>query len=165
MKTHDRAPVDATPDQVWPFVADPDRIPLWNPKLVSIDHRGAGPVSTGDRFTAAYRMSPDKAPVKSSVRVLRAEAPRLVEYEHVVDDPRQRMTVVETYRIASRGDRTWVHQSVDLSAALPWWIKPLVWWLARFGKPVGRTTMEELAHVVQTGGTPRRRLPSAPESS
>lgn len=162
MKTHDRAPVCATPEAVWPYVADPGLIPLWNPKLVAIDHRGGGLVAAGDQFTATYQLSGRET--KSEVRVLSADAPYAVDYEHRIDGPNGTISVVESYRIEPKGDAAWVRQTVDLGQALPWWIKPLFWFIDRFGKPVGRSTMQELAHVVETDQAASRRLPSTDES-
>lgn len=99
MKLHDQIRVAARPEAIWPYLANPELIPRWNPKLVAVEHRGHGEVVTGDRFTARYRLRSNREGVRCEVLVRYADPPSAVGYEHTVDQDRRRCRVTESYRL------------------------------------------------------------------
>ena len=64
MKSVTRVRVEAPPERVWPWVAHPDGVMRWNPKLV--EHAAPPPdrIRSGSRYRVTYRMRPEKDPVE-----------------------------------------------------------------------------------------------------
>ena len=54
MTLKERIGIDASPRQIWPLLADPLRMAEWNPKLVRVNRRNAGPLRIGERFKAVF---------------------------------------------------------------------------------------------------------------
>lgn len=157
MKLRDSAPVRAAPEQVWPYVADPALIPFWNPKLVEIDRQAEGPVTQGEAFSAGYRLHPKKPrkgsrkPELHEVEVTRCQPPCLVEYTHRMTHRGKPLQTSETYRVEPSGGGSRVYQEIHIGwGAVPWWAAPLIWFISWFGKPVGETTMQALAQLVES---------------
>lgn len=55
-----------------------------------------------------------------------------------------------TYELEDLGRTTKVTEDIDISgASIPLILKPLIWFITRFGKPSGETTLMRLKRVVE----------------
>lgn len=145
----DRILIAARPDQVWPYVADPELMAGWNPKIVGIDREARGPVTIGERFWITYRMSKS---VKMRVIAVELAAPARLVLRHESDPARPDRYVLEEYTLAEIAEgQTRVKQRINWrnSGMAIWW-RPLIWLINTFGRPTGKRYLEELRDLVES---------------
>lgn len=144
----DRITIAATIDRVWPYVADPELMASWNPKLVGIDRERVGVALLGERFQFTYRMSGKSLPMQ--VTVVELQAPVHLLLQHVQDPARPDRFVLEEYHLAERDGKTTLRQRIHYAkAGLPLWLRPLIWLINTFGRPTGKRYLEELRDLVE----------------
>src|SRR4051812_16732911 len=133
--------ISARPEDVWPLIADPQRLGGWNVKLVSVKRAAVGPVQLGERFEAVYQMSGKRRAV--STEVVRCQPPLALTLRHrIAEEPPERF-VDESYDLFTVGTVTRVQQSVDFSqAGLPLWARAIMWFVSTFGHPDGEGILE-----------------------
>ena len=140
--------IDAPPEQVWLFVADPVMESAWNPKIVAIDRDAEGPVHAGERFEMEFLMSGRGS--RCEAEAIQASPPSLLLYRYRMLDERHEGRVDIRYTLEPRGDGTLLVQSIDMSRmGIPWPVRALVWVVTRFGTPVGKPYLEELKSQVE----------------
>lgn len=140
--------ISARLDEVWPFVADPVGHVIWNEKVVDIRRDSDTTVQLGERFEMTYRMSGKDR--ESEVEVVVCDPPNEVHFRHQYRWKAQFHYAVEKYRLRQHGEQVKVTQEIDMSeSGIPWFFRVLIWFLSRFGKPVGQTNMERLKEAVE----------------
>ena len=144
----DRITIAASIDQVWRYVADPELMALWNPNLVGIDRERVGLALLGERFQFTYRMSGKSLPMQ--VTVVELQAPVHLLLQHVQDPARPDRFVQEEYHLDERDGKTTLRQRIHYGkAGLPFWLRPLVWFINTFGRPTGKRYLEELRDLIE----------------
>lgn len=185
LRLRQSAIADAPPEAIWPFLADPQALTRWHPKLVAVERSAQGTVTAGESFLAGFEqrpfvrrllLDPDESELTPAgpprrpaehkatvVTVKRVEPPLLVEYEHALQHNGLTRIATESYRLEPVENRTRITQVIDLSRAqLPWWAASLVWLIARGGRPVsGRSDLEPLIDEVAASRTSDRPAASA----
>jgi len=146
----DRILIAARADQVWTYVADPELMAGWNPKIVGVDREARGPVTVGERYWMTYRMSGKSE--KLRITVTKFAAPTRLQLRHERDPARPDHYVLEEYLLDEQGDgKTRVTQRINLRrAGLPLWVRPLLWFVHTFGRPTGKRYLEELRDLVES---------------
>lgn len=151
--------IDAPAEDVWPWVADPVRILRWNPKMVSVERGGKGPVSLGEPYGVVYEMGGRRSELMAEV--IRCESPRDITAGLHPAEVATRFhpsgggpgVYVEVFRLEARGDHTFVSHFVDLQqAGLPRLARVLFFVLQRIGKPVGQPYLARLKELVEARG-------------
>lgn len=146
MKIEEEIDIPASPSDVWPFVAIPSRLAEWNSKITAVERKSERPVFLGERFTMTFTMSGrSRSPV---VEVTACEpASRLVlRYEMAAGEHAE-----ETFTLSSSGSMTHVQHLITFtSAGIPWILKPIVWLLLRFGRPVEESYLSRLRQCVES---------------
>ncbi len=138
-------------EEVWPLIADPQRMAAWSEKLVSVSRRDVGPVRLGEQFETVYQMSGKRR--EATTEVVRCQPPLALTLRHrMVGEPSERF-VDESYDLFADGNATRVEQGVDFShAGLPLWARAIMWFISTFGRPSGEGTLEPLKRACETGG-------------
>jgi|SRR4051794_5367542 carbon monoxide dehydrogenase subunit G len=150
MKVCESIDIDATPEQIWPFIADPQQMAAWHVKLVSVSRSGKGPVYLGDRFETIYEMSGRRR--QATAEIVYCQPPTGLTLRHRIAEMGSEHFVDETYELTSRGGSTRVAQSVDFSnAGFPLWARGLMWFISRFGYSVGEGILEPLKRACEKG--------------
>ncbi|MBX3413451.1 MAG: SRPBCC family protein [Pirellulales bacterium] len=146
----DRIQIAARPDQVWPYVADPELMAGWNPKIVGVDREARGLLTIGERFWITYRMT--RQSERFRVTVVELAVPSRLVLRHEGDPARPDRFVLEEYRLDEvQGGTTRVKQQLHLrNAGLPLWLRPLLWLLHTFGRPTDKRYLEELRDLVES---------------
>ncbi len=143
-----RITIDAPPERVWMFVADPVMESAWNPKIVAIDRDAEGPVRTGERFEMEFVMSGTGS--RCEAEALEASPPGLLVYRYRMLDERLEGSVDIRYTLEPKGDGTRLVQSIDMRGmGISWPVRALIWFVTRFGTPVGKPYLEELKGQVE----------------
>ena len=158
MKVHETIDIAARPEQVWPFLVDPQRMADWHAKLEEVRRSGAGPVYVGERFGTTYIMSKKKQNRQDSeAEVLRCEPWTTLVLRHRILEQGPNRYVEETFQLSPRaeGAETHVEHTVDFGrAGMPLWVRALMWFITRFGEPRGEGILEPLKSTCEVGRAP-----------
>lgn len=146
MKLYDKGMIDASPEEVWPYVSDPHLMSQWNEKLAAINRRKEGKVDRGEKYQIRYRMSGKET--DSEVTVMESTAPNRIGYQHQIHTKGKQYEAIEAYELKPVGEQTEFCQIIDISKAMLWWAKPLVWFLNRFGESQGKTNVERISDLL-----------------
>lgn len=144
MRLRERAEIDRPADHVWRFVVTPELFLQWNDKVVGMEARGT--FQQGQRFHTRYVMSGKQLQCWSKVTALEPE--RLLELQHgncsgkgVHGD----IKVIERITLEEKHGRTIMIKDVYmLNHGIPWFLVPLIWFVTRFGRPVGKDSVKEM---------------------
>ena len=144
----DSIKISASPEEVWPFVADPVGHAVWNEKIVDVRRESDQAVWLGERFGITFRMSGKDR--ESEAEVVVCEPPHEVHFRHQYRWKSQFRYVVEKYRLKQIGDQVEVTQEIDMTGTgIPWIFRALIWFISRFGKSEGQSNMEKLKEAVE----------------
>lgn len=148
MTLRERITIQAPPEAVWPWIADPVRVAEWNPKLVAIDRERAGPLRPGERFRDLFRLGGRDR--ESVCEVIDSREPsELVVRHRPVRWPEDRY-VDERCRLHAAGAGTRFTQEIDLShSGIARLLQLLMWVIHCTGMPVGKRHMESLKELVE----------------
>src|SRR5688500_13049691 len=111
MRLTSRVTIAAPPDRVWPFVADPELMSRWNPKLIATDRTRTGPVSRLERYTLIYRLS--GRPTEHEAEVIECSPPERLSIRLLQSTRRHPSAVsaVETYELRDVAGRHLTHSA------------------------------------------------------
>jgi uncharacterized protein YndB with AHSA1/START domain len=148
MKHHDSIDIAAPPETVWPLLADPQQMADWHEKLVAVRRSATGPVRLGDRFGTRYTLSGRENDAEAEV--IRCQPPAAITYRHHFSLKQCTGYVDESFDLEYDGEVTRVKQTLDFSkSGLPLWARGLMWFVSRFGKPVGPSLFEPLKQTAE----------------
>lgn len=121
--------------EVWRIVSEPGNMPAWNPKCVSCDNTGYGGV--GSTFNAAFEMRGRRTEARGEVVSLKHEAE--IRYRFEYEEAARIGSVDEVFIIKRKGiNRCILRHEVNFRrSTLPFWVKLLIGFIGRFGRPVG----------------------------
>lgn len=144
----ERTTIAALPAQIWPYLADPELMAGWNPKIVEVDRSARGPVCLGERYAMTYRMSGKSQ--QMCVAVVELQVNQRLVLRHEQDPARPDQYVLEEYHLAELAGKTHVTQRINLKhSGMPRWARPLFWLIHTFGRPTGKRYLEELRDLVE----------------
>ena len=148
MKLRSAVNIAVEASTVWPLVADPEWHAAWNAKVRDVLRTTRGVVALGERFEMIYALTRDEE--LSEVEVVELQPGERVAYRHRVDDGRRERVVIERYELKPRRDGVTLTQTIDMSGAgIPWWLRPLIWLIHRFGETRGVDPLEELKKLAE----------------
>lgn len=150
MTLRDQIDVDASPDAVWRWLADPASMTRWNPKCVRCDV-GAPGIHTGLRYKAAFRMSgPER---ETDCEVIACEPNKLLVTRFLMEQPKPGGYVDETFRLEARKDGTRIIHEVDFArSGLPLWLRVLMKFMDMVGRKTGESSLDGIRHLVEQTG-------------
>ena len=149
MQLKEKVTINASPGQVWPFIADPVLQAAWNTKIVSIDRPVDGPLKLGDRYNMIAKMSGKES--TSHAEAIDVLADKRLTIRHHVEDKGAVQVVTETYDLHAHQNSTRVTQIIDLSGTnLPWFVRPLIWLIMTFGKPTSEPQLITLKRLIES---------------
>lgn len=151
MHIRERTVINRPAAEVWPYIITPEVFQRWNEKVSSMEARGR--FQLGQRFVTHYTWKNKQIQCQSVA--LRIEEGRLLELRHsspIGKGLNHDLEVVEWVTLEDGGVRSVVTKDVYFRHHdLPWFLVPLVWFVTRFGKPVGKNRLKEMCE----GGSAR----------
>jgi uncharacterized protein YndB with AHSA1/START domain len=143
MKMTECIVIEAPPEQVWSWLADPALWARWNPKVKRVKRSRTGAVVAAEVFEADFALSGTATTGQVEVKVCEPFQ-RLALQQWVDVRGRARSLGVE-FALSVEGAETRLLQTTDFAdTGLPWPVKLLVGIINRFGRTVGRSHLEEL---------------------
>jgi hypothetical protein len=151
MRIRQRTVIDRPAAQVWRHVIRPESFRRWNEKISALD--AVGEFRVGQPFTTHYLWR--GRPLQCASIPVEIQAERVLELRHTaVVGPgvppnleiRQRIT------LQPRGARTAVTRLVSIeNDGMPWYLRALVWFVARLGAPTGPDPLKVLCEAEASG--------------
>ena len=140
--------INRSPEYVWPFIEDPERMKAWNPRIVDFEELGWGARGVGFRYNVRYRKGEgvlDAFVEIDSYRVQEEYAFRLSGgqlpaggYARVI------------FELRGCNEGTHVKRTIDLThARLPRVLRIVVGLAGRVGAPAGKEGLARLKKVVE----------------
>lgn len=121
----------------------------WNPKVVSVERQSERPLCLAERFAMTSMMSGKTR--RACVEVTACEAPSILTFRYEMADGPRAGFVEETFTLKPSGSTTCVRQTITLgSGIIPWFFRPVVWFVHRFGRPVEEPHLSRLRRLVET---------------
>lgn len=148
MKIIERVVIQAPPEQVWLWLADPALWARWNPKVKRIKRSRTGAMAVGEVFEAEFALSHNATTGQVEVKVF--EPFQRLVLQHWVDVRGRARSLGVEFELTVEGAHTLLVQTTDFSdAGLPWPVRILIGFIHRFGRPVGRSHLEALKQLAE----------------
>ena len=147
MRLRERTEIERPVARVWPYVIRPEYFQRWNPKISSMDARGE--FRLGQPFTTHYRWRAKELQCVSIATEI--QDGRVLTLRHsspVGPGIRRDMEILERVTLEEAGGRTIVTKVVDVEHhGVPWLLLPLIWFVSRFGRPVGPNPLKTMCEA------------------
>lgn len=148
MKLRETIEILATPEQVWPFLADPAKWPEWQHKVVQVQRSRSGEIIPDEQFRAVFQMKRRQTDTQVAVRT--AEPPKEIVLRQHFDFGQRARQVEVTFKLERAGSRTRVTQILDHSqSGIPLLLRLLIWFIYRFGRSTGPQPLRRLRQLVE----------------
>jgi len=144
MRIRERTEIARPAARVWPYVVRPELFAKWHPKIHAMDARGEFRIGTP--FTTHYLWN--NTPLQCTSIVSALEPERVLELTHT--NPMGRginpaMRITERFTLEPARGGTVVTNTVDIeNAEIPWFLRPLIWFVTRFGRPTAPNPLKML---------------------
>ncbi|MCX5661016.1 MAG: SRPBCC family protein [Planctomycetota bacterium] len=151
MKLREHVRIRASPEAVWPYIANPVLMSAWNPKIVSVDRMSEEPLRLGETYAMIFKMNGRDR--EGKVEVVACQEPAMLTLRHRAGPKPDAYTDVTYTLTASRG-QTAVEECVDMThQGIPLVFRGLIWFIKTFGKQSepGKPYLERLKDVVEGG--------------
>jgi uncharacterized protein YndB with AHSA1/START domain len=148
----DTVQIKSPPEKVWAFIEDPQRMKSWNPKVQTVSLISWGERNVGYRYRITYVMSQKAREFLAEITEYK-KPERLVLHLTESDHP-TRSSVDEIYQLSPTGEWTLLEQRIEINnSGMNIFLRLLVFFIMRFGKPTGKKYLETLKELVegQTG--------------
>jgi hypothetical protein len=152
MTLNDEILIEATSDKVWEYVGSPEMWPLFHAKAGECKQVSSQADVVGAQYDIEFRLGSKTAVTRCEI-IDRRIGGLIIVKSTLPDANRQAgrpMSACMTYELEDLGRTTKVTEDIDISgASIPFILKPLIWFITRFGKPSGETTLMGLKRVVE----------------
>ena len=152
MTLNDEILIEATSDKVWEYVGSPEMWPLFHAKAGECKQVSSQADVVGAQYDIEFRLGSKTAVTRCEI-IDRRIGGLIIVKSTLPDANRQTgrpMSACMTYELEDLGRTTKVTEDIDISgASIPLLLKPLIWFITRFGKPSGETTLMGLKRVVE----------------
>ena len=132
---------------MWPHVIRSESFQKWNTKISAMDVTGE--FRLGQPFTTHYQWK--AKPLQCVSRATEIQEGRVLELRHSAPSgpgiPPD-MEIIERITLVEFGGRTTVTKIVTVTNhGIPWFVMPLIWFVSRFGTPVGPDPLKSLCEA------------------
>lgn len=140
--------IAAPASTVWPWIAEPERMKLWNDKLVSHSRNSGGELRVGETYWATLEMAGKTKQFEVTVEEVSPERRIVLRYRE--PDVEKRREVRETLELSSSSGVTSVVRTLDLRrSGIPLFWRIIIGFIQWRGKPQGKPMLEVLRERVE----------------
>lgn len=146
------------PTAIWPFIEDPEKLPLWDVRILNAEPISWGPRSRGYRYRVTF--SVNGQPITDCAEITEYDPPRRLTVRRVPAGRTTRDWVEETYSLEPVRDFTRVTHSFSGHSPrvnLVWII--LLRLVDLFEKPRGGESLNRLKQLVEKAYHPNQSRP------
>jgi len=144
----ERITIKAAPERIWTLLVDPAHWSKWNPKFISIRRGRNGAVVPGEQFSMVTRLKRRDEP--SEIMVREVMPLRRVIVRQLFTHKNRSRHVEVNIELAARADGIQVTQTLDHKhAGIPIVFEWLIWFIHKFGKPVGEAPLQRLKNLAE----------------
>jgi len=139
--------IAASPQIVWPWMADFDHMAVWNEKLESHNAPSLDRLGVGASFWVTYRWRETTHQMRANVEMLNAPFRFTVRYDG--GDLGRDGWVRETVKLSPFHGTTVLKREVRMhDPRIPRWARLVIGLIARFGKPKGESDLQAVRRLV-----------------
>lgn len=152
MKLNDEIVIEATSDKVWQYVGSPEMWPLFHAKAGHCKQVSFQADAVGAKYDIEFRLGPKTSATRCEIEDRRIGRLITVKstFPHSSRQTEQTASVYMTYELEDLGRTTKVTEDIDISSvSIPLLLKPLIWFLTKFGKPREETTLMKLKRIIE----------------
>ncbi len=152
MILNDEIVIEATSDKAWEYVGSPEMWALFHAKAGKCKQVSSQADVVGALYDIEFRLGSKTSVTRCEIidrRIggLITVKSTLPEASHQTG---QTVSACMAYELEDLGRTTRVTENIDISgASIPLILRPLIWFITRFGKPSGETTLMRLKRVVE----------------
>ena len=152
MRLKDEVVIEATSDKVWEYVGSPEMWPLFHAKAGECKQVSPQADVIGAQYEIEFRLGSKTAVTRCEI--IDRRVGRLIIVKSTLPETNRQterpISACMTYELEDFGHTTKVTEGIDISgASIPLILRPLIWFITRFGKPSGKTTLIRLKRVVE----------------
>jgi carbon monoxide dehydrogenase subunit G len=148
LQLSDSVHINASPAVVWDFLADPQKVKLWNPKLKEVKQVSIGQPSLGYRYEVVYEMKERRR--KGNAEITEYDAPHKLTIKLVGEEMPFQAMVFESYSLVQTPDGTQVNQLIQIqNTNAPVWVRWLFNFLGRSVRSSGTGYLRNLRQVLE----------------
>lgn len=120
----------------------------WNPKIVSVPDNVGVISSVGQRFEMTFSMSGKTRKSLAEVRTFEPFTHLVIR--HHFTETLHPTSCDEEYELVAVEGGTRIRQRITFGkGTIPWFWRAVIWFITRFGRPVGETYLEALRTLVE----------------
>ena len=150
MKIVDKIFIKRPAATVWAFLEDPENMPAWNPNVQRVSAPRLSKPKLGYRYAISYRLG-SKAPENFQAEFVVYAPPSKLVIRHSQGSARVSERIIEeSYELTERDGGCLLRQTILVkNSGINIFIRLLVWLIQTFGKPSGKTYLEDLRDIVE----------------
>jgi hypothetical protein len=156
MKILDKIRIRASPQQIWHWFENIERMKAWNSKLISFRPISNFSPGMGYLYQIRYRLSRNETEFTGEITQFDPGRLWSARFTNPIGQNVVReMVVHEIYEIVPDGDLTIVNQTVIIeNSRIPWFIKLLIKWIST-GRSTGKDNLYTLKRLAEKDAATR----------
>lgn len=144
----DTVQIKTSPDKVWTFIEDPERMKLWNPKVQRVSSISWGTRAVGYRYRITYAMSGKTS--EFLAEIIEYRPPEKLVIRLTEGNLPTGSTIDEVYELSATAEGTLLEQRIEIhNSGINIFWRLLLAFISRFGKPMGQKYLEKLKELVE----------------
>jgi uncharacterized protein YndB with AHSA1/START domain len=147
MTLRDKVQIKTPPERVWPFIEDPERMKLWNPKIRKVTPISWGDRDRGFRYRITYFMG--KKESEFSAEIVEYRKPERLVIRLTEGRLPWGGYVNEVYELSGDKDGTLLEQRIEIDVEINIFLRWLIAFIVRFGSPTGKKYLERLKELAE----------------
>jgi uncharacterized protein YndB with AHSA1/START domain len=143
-----RIEISCPPEKVWTFIEDPEGMQAWNPKVQAIDPISWGERHVGYRYRITYVMRNKASEFLAEIIEYRKPQKLVIRLTEGKLPPNSHVS--EIYELSQTAEGTLLEQRIEVhNSGMNIFIRLLIGFILRFGKPMGKRYLEKLKELVE----------------
>ena len=148
----DTVQIKSSPENVWSFIEDPERMKSWNPKIQRISSISWGARSIGYRYRITYAMRNKTS--EFLAEIIEYRKPEKLVIRLTEGNLSQGSYICEIYQLSRTAEGTLVEQTIEINnSRINIFFRLMIAFIYRFGKPTGQKYLEKLKELVETSSS------------